>query len=176
MGNAFRKEAARREAAAPMVAEQPEGMLAGRVLGQLGAGEQFVVWAFRQHADDGWRATRRLREGFRLAFGETFLPCGLAGFTGIERCLARGLNPAVTVCPLCCACVSSDEQRLLLGLAAAQLGDRLAHREHLRPYALAERTAELWLHSRVFAAALARSALFLPDGRLLALAADAVPN
>ena len=171
MGPAFRKEAA-----APMAAEQPEGMLAGRVLGQLGPGEQFVVWAFRQHADDGWRATRRLREGFRLAFGETFLPFGLAGFTGIERCLARGLAPAVAVCPLCCACVSRDEQRLLFGLAAAQLGDRRAHREHLRPYALAERAAELWLHSSLFAATLARSALFLPNGRLLALSADATPS
>jgi hypothetical protein len=153
-----------------------EGGLGGRVLGQLGPGEQFVIWAFRQHADDGWRPTRRLLDGFRLAFGEEVLACGLAGFTGIERCLHRGIAPTVNVYPLRCACVSRDEQRLLLGLAAAQLGDRLAHREHLRPYMAIERCAELWKHSSIFGAALARSALFLPDGRLLSLPADALPN
>lgn len=153
-----------------------EGALGGRVLGQLGPGEQFVIWAFRQHADDGWRPTRRLLDGFRLAFGEDAMASGLAGFTGIERCLVRGISPAACVYPLRCACVSRDEQRLLFGLAAAQLGDRLAHREHFRPYMLIERCAELWRHSSIFGAALARSALFLPDGRLLSLPSDAMPN
>jgi hypothetical protein len=100
------------------------GRLSGLVVGQLGPGEQFVLWALRQRSRDGDEVpSPTLIRGFRLAFGLASLEAALAAFEGLFRVLSRGSRGRdVGILPLRCACVSAGE-RLLLGLVAvAQAG------------------------------------------------------
>jgi hypothetical protein len=92
--------------------------LSSVVVGQLGVGEQLLLWALRQrHADQG-ETTPELVQGFLLA-------CGLAGVEPALGCFER-LSDALRgdgrcgVGPLRCAVVSDDEARCLALLAAAQ--------------------------------------------------------
>jgi hypothetical protein len=104
------------------------GRLSGLVVGQLGPGEQFVLWALRQRSRDGDEVpSPTLIRGFRLAFGLASLEAALAAFEGLFRVLSRGSRGRdVGILPLRCACVSAGE-RLLLGLvAAAHAGEGLA--------------------------------------------------
>ena len=108
------------------------GRLSGLVVGQLGPGEQFVLWALRQRSRDGDEVPSPiLIRGFRLAFGLASLEAALAAFEGLFRVLSRGSRGRdVGILPLRCACVSAGE-RLLLGLVAvAQAGEGLSLEAH----------------------------------------------
>jgi hypothetical protein len=97
------------------------GRLAARTLGQLGFGEQFVVWALRQRLHDGEAGSAVLVQGFRLAFGLWGLEPALAAFEGCFAVLARHAEHDLCLCPLRCACLSLDEDAILGLIAAAQL-------------------------------------------------------
>jgi hypothetical protein len=97
------------------------GRLAARTLGQLGFGEQFVVWALRQRLHDGEPGSAVLVHGFRLAFGLWALEPALAAFEGCFSVLARHALHDLCFCPLRCACLSLDENAILELIAAAQL-------------------------------------------------------
>jgi hypothetical protein len=99
----------------------PRGRLAARTLGQLGCGEQFVVWALRQRLHDGGPGSTVLVHGFRLAFGLWALEPALAAFEGCFSALARHARHDLCLCPLRCACLSLDEDAVLELIAAAQL-------------------------------------------------------
>jgi hypothetical protein len=150
--------------------------LSGRVLGQLGTAEQLVIWAFREAPDSDPVAAERLARGFRLAFGARLIGAAACGFDGLRRCLSAEPERAPRLCPLHCACLGTDEERLLDGLAAAQLGDRQRHDERLAPFAPPAAHLQLWRQSRLFGTALARAGLDLPDARLVALERSGAPH
>ncbi len=139
--------------------------LSGRVLGQLGAAEQLVVWAFRETAADEPGSLERLAAGFRLAFGRHLIRAAACGFDGLRRCLATEPDLAPRLCPLRCACLGRDEERLLQGLAAAQLGDRVRHDREVGPFVPPAARLQLWRQSRLFGAAMHEAALVLGDSR-----------
>lgn len=140
--------------------------LSGRVVGQLGAAEQLVIWAFREAAGGMATAEPRLLLGFRLAFGEAGTGAAVCAFDGLRRCLLADPALRPDLCPLRCACLSLDEERLQRGMAAAQRGDRTTHRALLQPFVAPPLHQQLWRQSRLFAAALSQAGLFLPDRRL----------
>lgn len=132
------------------------GRLSARLVGQLSAGEQFVVWALRQRLRDAVPASPVLVHGFRLAFGLRAMEPGLAAFEGCFRMLAS--CPAaggIALCPLRCACLTADEEAVM-GLVAgrpAPLAERLVE-------AVARR--ELCAHAAALGTLLARAGLALP--------------
>ena len=105
------------EGPSPLRAAGAPGRLSGRVVGQLGTSEQFLLWALRRRVTDGGVVSPVLVHGFRLAFGLSLLEPALAAFTGfcaaVERSSARDLG----LLPLTCPCVSADEELLLALLA-----------------------------------------------------------
>ncbi len=142
--------------------------LSGRVLGQLATAEQLVVWAFREAASDEAAAAERLTRGFRLAFDCQLIGAAACGFDGLRRCLAAEPSLAPRLCPLRCACIGIDEERLLHGLAAAQLGDRAQHDSQCGRFVAPAARLQLWRQSKLFTSAMRRAALVLPDPRFLA--------
>jgi hypothetical protein len=102
--------------------------LSGLVVGQLGPGEQFVLWALRQRLRDEEQdaPSPPLLRGFRLAFGLTSLEPALAAFEGLFRVLRGSCGRDVGLLPLRCACVSAGERALLGLVAAAQAGEELS--------------------------------------------------
>jgi hypothetical protein len=168
MGMAFRIDP---PAVVPSIGEV---RLSGRVMGQLGASEQLVVWVFRETASAADEASAdRLNRGFRLAFGPRLMGAAACGFDGLRRCLAADPNRAPRFCPLRCACLSLDEDTLLHALAAAQLGDRSLHRTLTDRFVGEAGGLQLWRQSRLLAKVLGRADLLLPDVRLVELPADA---
>ncbi|MDW8124741.1 MAG: hypothetical protein RMJ04_08190 [Geminicoccaceae bacterium] len=87
--------------------------LSGRVIGQLGSFEQFLLWALRRRVADGGRTSAVLVHGFRLAFGLAYLEPALAAFEAFCDCLERRGVRDFGLLPLRCPCVSTDEERLL---------------------------------------------------------------
>lgn len=98
------------------------GRLSGRMVGELAAGEQFVIWALRQRLHDARPASPVLVHGFRLAFGLSRIEAALAAFEGLFTGLAGHAIRDLGLCPLRCACLSTHEQELLTLVATAQLG------------------------------------------------------
>lgn len=143
--------------------------LSGRVLGQLGPAEQFVLWAMRESAVDCERSRERLVEGFRAAFGADLFIAAACGFYGLRRCLAADPTRAPRLCPLTCACLSIDEQTLLYGLAAAQIGDWPMHIDLFSRFVHEESRERVWQHSRTLGSAMSEAGLCLPDSRLIEL-------
>lgn len=139
------------------------GRLSARMVGQLAPGEQFVVWALRQRQRDAAPASAVLVQGFRLAFEDGDLEPALAAFECCFRGLATRSAPVgVTLCPLRCACLSSDEDDILGSIAATQLGE--GHRSDAAGTALVEVTACDRLREQVRALGLhlLRAGLVLP--------------
>ncbi len=97
--------------------------LSGRVVGQLGPGEQFVLWALRQRLRDGEVPSPAFLHGFRLAFGLAQLEPALASFERLFRALHEHCRRDLGLFPLRCACVSADEQAIIALVAAAQAGE-----------------------------------------------------
>ena len=95
--------------------------LSNVVVGQLGTGEQLMLWALRQRRADRGETSPALVQGFLLA-------CGLAG---VETALGRFEHLFDTLegharcglCPLRCAVLSTDEACCLALLACAQAGE-----------------------------------------------------
>lgn len=143
--------------------------LSGRVMGQLGAAEQLVVWALREAACGETLAGQRLLEGFRLAFGERGLAAAVCGFDGMRRCLLADPARAPRFCPLRCACLAADEEQLLYALAAAQLGLRETHRRLVSAFVPVGLVLQLWRQMRLFGAVLLRVDLALPERSLVEL-------
>ncbi len=137
------------------------GRLSARMVGQLAAGEQFVVWAMRQRLRDGAPTSPVLVHGFRLAFGLSAMEPALAAFEGCFAALARhAAEPAgIALCPLRCACLTADEETILGLVAAAQLGQ--PDPRGARLVATVARP-ELRRQAAVFALALLRAGLALP--------------
>lgn len=96
--------------------------LSGRVVGQLGPGEQFVLWALRQRLADGETPSAAFLYGFRLAFGLAGLEPAIATFESLFGSLCahgRGLG----LFPVRSACISRDEDRAMALVASAQAGE-----------------------------------------------------
>jgi len=171
MGMAFRVD--------PSAAAGSAIRLSGRVMGQLSAAEQLVVWAFREAvgpAEPGTAepgAAARLEHGFRLAFGPRLTAAAACSFDGLRRCLMAEPRLAPRFCPLRCACLSADEDAVLGGLAAAQLGDRGRHDSLVHRFVDEPARLQLWRQSRLFVNTLGRAQLLLPDARLVQLPTDA---
>lgn len=97
------------------------GRLSGLVVGQLGPGEQFVLWALRQHLrDEGGPPSPPLLQGFRLAFGLAVLEPALAAFERLFRALHGDHGRDIGLLPLRSACVSAGERAVLRLVVAAQ--------------------------------------------------------
>ncbi len=105
----------------PLPAGQARTALSGRVVGQLGPGEQFVLWALRQRLHDGDTPSPAFLHGFRLAFGLARLEQALAAFEGLFGTLA-GYGCRLGLFPLRCACVGRDESTVMALVSAAQGG------------------------------------------------------
>lgn len=160
-----------------MVASGSALRLSGRVMGQLSAAEQLVVWALRETAGPAEPgAEDRLNHGFRLAFGRRLSPAAACSFDGLRRCLAADPTRAPRFCPLRCACLAVDEDSVLGGLAAAQLGDRSRHDSLVQRFVTRPTRLQLWRQSRLVGTILGHADLLLPDTRLVGLEADAVAN
>jgi hypothetical protein len=138
--------------------------LSGMVVGQLGTGEQLLLWALRQRRADRGETTPLLVQGFLLA-------CGLAG---VERALGsferlfdalQGDGRCCGLGPLRCAVVSGDEARCLALLAAAQRGESWRAERLAAALVGDERAGELCGEARRLAAALTRAGyrLAAPD-------------
>lgn len=171
MGMAFRVDPSAVAAAGSAI------RLSGRVMGQLSAAEQLVVWAFRETAcpaEPG--AADRLGHGFRLAFGPRLTSAAACSFDGLRRCLTTDPQLAPRFCPLRCACLSADEDAVLAGLAAAQLGDRGRHDSLVHRFVAEPARLQLWRQSRLFTTTLGRAQLLLPDARLVQLPTDGAPH
>lgn len=106
-----------------VIASEPQlasgAALSGRVVGQLGPGEQLVLWALRQRLVDGETPSAAFLCGFRLAFGLAGLERALAAFERFFASLnAEGAKPGLF--PLRCACISTEELAALALVARAQ--------------------------------------------------------
>ncbi len=170
MGMAFRID--------PEVAADDAGIrLSGRVMGQLSAAEQLVVWACRETAGPAEAgAADRLNHGFRLAFGPRLTAAAACSFDGLRRCLSADRHRAPRFCPLRCACISADEDCVLGGLAAVQLGDRGRHDSLVHRFVVPPARLQLWRQSRLVGMILDHADLLLPDKRRVQLAADAMQH
>ena len=158
----------------PAAAADSAIRLSGRVMGQLSAAEQLVVWALRETACPAPPgAADRLAHGFRLAFGPRLTAAAACSFDGLRRCLMTEPRLAPRFCPLRCACLATDEDAVLGGLAAAQLGDRGRHDSLVHRFVAEPARLQLWRQSRLFATTLGRAQLLLPDARLVHLSTDA---
>ena len=175
MGMDFRTTPLRRAPQSAAVAKRPI-RLSGRVLGQLSGAEQLVVWAMRETASTDAAAADRLVRGFRLAFGPRLIGAAACGFDGLRRCLGAEPTLAPRLCPLHCACLGVDEEHLLHGLAAAQLGDRRLHDSLLASFVLPTTRLQLWRQSRLFGAAMSEAGHVLPDARLARLRPSDQPH
>jgi hypothetical protein len=175
MGIGFRVAPPLRAARSDACAGRPI-RLSGRVLGQLSAAEQLVVWALRETRSTDPGAAERLVSGFRLAFDPRLIGAAACGFDGLRRCLTADPNLAPRLCPLHCACLGVDEERLLNGLAAAQLGDRARHDGELARFVPSAAALQLWRQSRLFGSAMSGAGLVLKDSRLVALETNGTPH
>ena len=104
------------------------GHLSGQVVGQLGPGEQFILWALRQRLRDGGvrdgeAVSPVFLHGFRLAFGLALLEPALAAFEELFRALYGHCRRDIGLFPLRCACVGVDERAVISLIAAAQAGE-----------------------------------------------------
>lgn len=99
------------------------GRLSGQVVGQLGPGEQLILWAFRQRLRDGATPSPAFLQGFRLAFGLAFLEPALSAFDRLFQALHHHGRRDIALFPLHCACVSADERAVIHLVAAAQAGE-----------------------------------------------------
>jgi hypothetical protein len=111
------------------------------VVGQLGTGEQLVLWALRQRRAGMGATTPQLVQGFRLA-------CGLAGvepaLASFERLFdALQCHGRCSLCPLRCAVVSDDEVTCIGLIAAAQRGLRSQQAKYAMALVGMDRAAEL---------------------------------
>lgn len=90
--------------------------------GNLGIGEQFLLWALRRRRLDGDATAPPLVHGFLLACGVSGVEAALRSFEALWTVLHgdHGRQPAV--CPLRCALVSCDEANCLNLIAFAQHG------------------------------------------------------
>jgi hypothetical protein len=105
----------------PLPAGQARTGLSGRVVGQLGPGEQFVLWALRQRLADGDTPSPAFLCGFRLAFGLARLEPALAAFECLfDELAAHGRD--VGLFPIRSACISTDESTAMALVASAQGG------------------------------------------------------
>jgi hypothetical protein len=125
----------------------------------LDTAEQLVVWAFREAATSERGLPERLIWGFYLAFGGRLFGRALCGFDGIRRCLDAAAVVRPRLGSLRCAGLSLDEEALLDGLAAAQVGDRRRHQMSLGRFTDAHTALPLWRHCRVFAGAMTDASL-----------------
>jgi hypothetical protein len=129
--------------------------LSNVVVGQLGTGEQLLLWALRQRRADRGETSPVLVKGFLLA-------CGLAG---VENALGRfeQLFDALDgkarcgLCPLRCAVLSADEARCLSLLACAQAGQTGGSRRLAVDLVGAARAPALCDAARALAEALSRA-------------------
>ena len=96
--------------------------LSGRVVGQLGPGEQFVLWALRQRLADGATPSPAFLYGFRLAFGLARLEPALAAFEGLFGAIAAH-GRDLGLFPVRSACISRDEDTAMALVASAQGGE-----------------------------------------------------
>lgn len=171
MGVALRMEASAEAESASAI------RLSGRVMGQLGAAEQLVIWAFRETTgptEPG--AEERLRHGLHLAFGPRLSAAAACSFDGLRRCLMADPDRAPRFGPLRCACLSADEDSVLGGLAAAQRGDRSRHDSLVHRFVIPPARLQLWRQSRLVATIVGDADLLLPDPRLVQLGLEAVPH
>jgi hypothetical protein len=95
--------------------------LSNIVVGQLGTGEQLLLWALRQRRADQGETTPVLVQGFVLACGLAEVEPALAQFERL--CDALETPRRCGLCPLRCAVLSTDEARCLSLLACAQAGE-----------------------------------------------------
>ena len=95
--------------------------LSNVVVGQLGTGEQLLLWALRQRRADQGETSPVLVQGFMLACGLAELEPALARFERL--CAALDQSARCGLCPLRCAVLSTDEARCLSLLACAQAGE-----------------------------------------------------
>ena len=95
--------------------------LSNVVVGQLGTGEQLLLWALRQRRADQGETSPVLVQGFMLACGLAEVEPALARFERL--CAALDGSRRCGVCPLRCAVLSTDEERCLALLACAQAGE-----------------------------------------------------
>jgi hypothetical protein len=96
-------------------------VLSSIVVGQLGTGEQLLLWALRQRRADRGETTPALVQGFVLACGLSAVEPALAPFERLSDALEHPRHCGL--CPLRCAVVSADEARCLSLLACAQAGE-----------------------------------------------------
>jgi hypothetical protein len=136
--------------------------LSGQIVGQLGPGEQFVLWALRQRLRDGEAASPVLTHGFRLAFGLALLELALADFERLFRALHEHCRRDLGLFPLRCACVSADEQAMIALVAAAQAGEGPWLEALAARLVEPDATAALRDGTLPFALALCRAGLTLP--------------
>jgi hypothetical protein len=94
--------------------------LSSVAVGQLGTGEQLMLWALRQRRADNGETTPMLVRGFLLACGLAGVEPALGDFERLFDTLTR--DGRCGLCPLRCAVLSADEARCLALLAAAQAG------------------------------------------------------
>ena len=94
--------------------------LSNVVVGQLGTGEQLLLWALRQRRADQGETSPILVKGFLLACGLAGVETALGRFERLFDALDGGVR--CSLCPLRCAVLSADEARCLSLLACAQAG------------------------------------------------------
>lgn len=140
----------------------PPGRLSGRMVGELAAGEQLLIWALRQRLHDAEPASPVLVHGFRLAFGLSRIEAALAAFEGLFAGLASHSLRDLGLCPLRCACLSTHEQELLTVVAVAQLGRTFRLEARVARLVAAEAEDGLCLWATCLANALMQAGLALP--------------
>src|SRR3954453_11523051 len=119
--------------------------LSQMVVGQLGTGEQLVLWALRQRRADMGATTPQLVQGFRLACGSAGVEPALASF---ERLFdAFQCHGRCSLCPLRCAVVSSDEVACIGLIATAQRGLLGQQAKYGMALVGADRASELASHA-----------------------------
>jgi hypothetical protein len=96
-------------------------ILSGITVGQLGLGEQLLVWALRQRRRDG-DVSETLARGFRLAFGLAGVEDAVACFDELYRALTTRPYQPLGICCLRCALLSADEWAVIELTAAAAAG------------------------------------------------------
>jgi hypothetical protein len=150
-----------------------EARLGSRAVATLDTAEQLVVWAFREVATSERGLPERLGWGFQLAFGSRLLGRALCGFDGLRRCLGAAAVVRPQLRSLRCAALSHDEEALLEGLTAAQVGDRQRHRMALGRFTDANTAMPLWRHCRIFTGAMSDASLPLTETVRPAVAGEA---
>ena len=143
--------------------------LSNVVVGQLGTGEQLMLWALRQrHADHGETSPALVR-GFLLACGFSGIETALGWFERLFDTLEG--DARCGLCPLRCAVLSTDEARCLSMLACAQAGEVHGSSRLATALVGAERAPALCQAAQALAAALGQAGhrLSVPGSRAEAL-------